>query len=808
MLMHPFRRVVRPLFQRPAFSLVVILTLAVGLGANTAIFSWLHGVLLQPLPYPDADRLVTVWEDHTLRGGPEDEWTGYSTFRDWREGSRVWEAIAAYSRWAPNLVNPSGGVPPEQLTGLAVTRDWFQVLGIAPEQGREFTPAEDGPEGENVVVLSHSLWQARFPERSEIVGETVPLDGESYTVVGVMPARYEPLFPGVEIWRPLSLDPSRNDRGAYFIQVVGRLKPGISLDAAHGDMDRVATQIAELEPAAYENVGVRLIPLQERLVGAAKPAILALTGAVALLLLVACANVANLLLVHAVSRRQEMAVRASLGAGRGRLARQLVAECMLLAVAGGAAGLLLAWWGTKLLVAMAPSGTPRIDEVAMSPIVILFALALSGLTGLAFGVAPALRGSRLDLADVLRPGGRVEGAGQGRLRATLVVAETALALCLLVGAGLFAKSFWGLTRVDLGFDPEGVVTTSVRLTGERYEERSARVQFWKQLTQALEDRGDILHAAASTSLPMGGAGSDFSYFVEGTEPPPEGHEPGVWYRMVTPEFFDTLGIDLVAGEPFDGSETRDDPRVVVVSQRFADRWFPGESAIGRRMKSGSHTDDSPWMTIVAVVADVRDRSPMLPTRDDVYLPASQYGPRQVNVSVVPRQGVDVGSALREELFELDASLPMTDPVRLSESVSASLWLPRLAGQVVSVFATAALALASLGIYGVLAHAVVRRRKEMGIRAALGADRAGLVLMVLRQGLGLAALGLVAGLGLALLLTKILSSALEGLLHGVEATDPVVLGATASVLLLAAGLASWLPARRASRADPAVCLREE
>ena len=806
-MLHALRRAARPLVQRPAFSLVVILTLAVGIGANAAIFSLVNGVLLQPLPYPDANRLVTVWEDHTLRGGPEDEWTGYSTFRDWQAESDSWEAIAAYSGWTPNLIAQAGSAPPEQLNGLAVTREWFRVLGFQPAQGREFTAAEDGPEGEKVAIVSHAFWRSRL-EGANVVGQQVALDGQSYAVVGVMPESYEPLFPGVEIWRPLALDPARDDRGGYFIQVVARLKADAGLEAAQTDMDRVAALVSEKAPAAYENVGVNLIPLHDRLVGAAKPALLALTGAVGLLLLVACANVANLLLVHAVSRRQEMAVRASLGAGRGRLARQLVAERLLLAVAGGAAGMVLACWGTKLLVAMAPAGTPRIEDVAMSPAVVLFALGLSMVTGLAFGVVPALRGSRLDLAEVLRPGGRVESAGQGRLRSSLVVAETALALCLLVGAGLFAKSFWGLTQVDLGFDPEGVVTTSVRATGERYEERETRIQFWKQLTAALEARSDIEHAAATTGLPMGGAGSDFSYFVEGTEPPPDGHEPAIWYRMVTPGYFETLGISLVAGEPFDGTETRDGQRVIAVSQRFAERWFPDESPIGRRIKSGSHAEDSPWMTVVAVVADVRDRSPMLPTRDDAYLPASQFGPGQMNVAVVPKPGADAASAIREELRTLDAALPMTEPSPLADSVSASLWLPRLAGQVVSVFAAVALALASLGIYGVLAHAVVRRRKEMGIRAALGANRAGLVRLVLRQGLGLAALGLVVGLGLSVLLAKTLASTLESLLHGVDATDPAILAATAAVLLLTAALASWLPARRASRTDPAVCLREE
>lgn len=800
------RQSVRPLVQHPAFSAVVILTLAVGLGANAAIFSLVHGVLLQPLPYPDADRLVTVWEDHTLRGGPEDEWTGYSTFRDWRDESTSWEAIAAYSGWTPNLVSGEGSAP-EQLNGIAVTRDWFRVLGISPVQGREFTVAEDAPEGENVVIVSHGFSQARLGGAAA-AGQTVPLDGESYTVVGVMPAGYEPLFAGVEIWRPLSLDPARDDRGGYFIQVVARMMDGTSLEAAQTDMDRVAAIVRDKAPGAYDDIGVHLMPLHDRLVGAAKPALLALTGAVGLLLLVACANVANLLLVHAVARRQEMAVRASLGAGRGRLASQLVGESLVLALAGGAAGLVLGSWGTKLLVAMAPAGTPRIDEVAMSPAVVLFALGLALVTGLAFGVVPALRGSRIDLAEVLRPGGRVESASQNRLRVSLVVAETALALCLLVGAGLFTKSFWGLTRVDLGFDAEGVVSSSVRLTGEQYEERSARIQFWQRLTRALEARSDVEHAAASTQLPMGGAGSDFSYFVEGTEPPPEGHEPAVWYRMVTPDFFDTLGIQLVAGEPFDGSEVRDGQRVIAVSQRFAERWFPGENPIGRRMKSGSHDSDSNWMTIVAVVADVRDRSPMLPTRDDAYLPVSQYGNGQMNVAIVPKPGADAASALREELRRLDASLPMTEPVALAESVSASLWLPRLAGQVVSVFAAVALALASLGIYGVLAHAVVRRRKELGIRAALGADRRGLVRLVLRQGLGLAALGLVVGLGLSALLARALSALLDGLLHGVDATDPAIHAATAGVLLLTAALASWLPARRASRTDPAVCLREE
>ncbi len=803
-LMSLVRRSLRPLIQRPAYAFIMIIGLAIGIGANTSIFSLVNGVLLQPLPYPASDRLVTVWEDHTLRDGPKDEWTGYSTFRDWRSGAETFEAMAAYSGWAPNL-GAEAGATPEQLTGMVVSHDWFRVLGTQPRLGRFFLEEEDNDGAETVVVLSHSLWQRRFGGDPSWVGRTISLDEAPATVIGILPEDHETLLAGVEIWRTLGLSPSGSDRGNYFLQVVGRLKPEVELQRAEADLERVTSAIALEHPAEYEGVEITLIPLQDRLVGAAKPAILALAGAVGLLLLVTCVNVANLLLVSAIGRQQELAIRAGLGASRGRLIGRLLAESSVLAAIGGLAGLVLASWGTRFLVAMAPAGTPRIHEVTLNPTVAAFAVGLSVFTGLGFGILPAIRASRIDLAQTLRPGGRVESEKQGRLRSALVVAETALALCLLVGAGLLAKSFWTVTRVDVGFQADGVVSSTVVLPTARYEERQERVVFFDKLVHAIEARPEISAAAGATSVPLSGSGSDFSYYVEGAPIPEPGRGPAAWYRMVTPSYFETLGIQVLKGEPFNASHGLDTPKVIAVSERFAKRWFGDSEALGKRMKLGGHDSDRDWMTIVAVVADVRDRSPMLPTRDDVYLAHSQWGNARLTLAVKSLAGPESATtAIQAELERLDPSLSASQATLLSESLSDTLWLPRLAGQVLSAFALAALILAALGLYGVLSQTVQMRRKEMGIRSALGAARKDIIGLVLRQGLGLAAMGLVLGA----VISVGLSSVMESLLHGVEPTDPQVFMVTAAVMMLAAGLAAWLPARQASEADPMVSLRED
>ena len=797
------RTSVRPLTQRPAYSFIMIVGLAIGIGANTSIFSLVNGVLLQPLPYPQSDRLVTVWEDHSLREGPTDEWTGYSTFRDWRQGAETFEALAAYSGWLPNLGVESGGTP-EQLNGMVVSHDWFRVLGAQPELGRFFTPQEDHDGAETVVVLSHSLWQRRFGGDAGLVGQTIRLDDRPTTVIGVLPEGHQSLVDGTEIWRPLGLSPSRDDRGNYFLQVVGRLSSGVDLERAEADLERVTQGIASRYPAEYEGVQITLIPLQDRLIGAARPAILALAGAVGLLLLVTCVNVANLLLVSAIGRRQELAVRASLGAGRGRLIGRLLAESSVLAAIGGLGGWALAIWGTRLLVAMAPAGTPRIHEVGLDSTVAAFAVGLSMLTGLAFGMLPAIRASRVDLAQVLRPGGRVEGVRQGRLRSALVVAETALALCLLVGAGLLVKSFWTVTRVDLGFQAEGIVATTVSLPSARYE-RPERVDFFDRLVRSLEARPEIESVAAASSLPMAGPGSDFSYYVEGAPIPEPGRGPAAWYRMVSPGYFETLGIQVLAGETFHPGHRLDTPKVIAVSERFAKRWFGDSEAVGKRMKMGDHDSDGDWMTIVAVVADVRDRSPMQPTRDDVYLAHSQWGNGNMSLAIQSPAGLEAAStAVRAEMGRLEPTLSASPAILLSERVSDTVWLPRLASQVLGAFALAALILAALGLYGVLAQTVQMRRKEMGIRAALGAGHKDIIGLILRQGLGVTALGLLLG-GVA---SVALSGVIESLLHGVEPTDPQVFVVTTVVMMAAAGLAAWLPAQRASRADPMRSLRED
>ncbi|MEM7350749.1 MAG: ABC transporter permease [Acidobacteriota bacterium] len=794
----------RTLVKRPGFAAVAVLTLALGIGANTAIFSIVYGIMLKPLPLPEPQQLVTVWENREARGGPVDEWTNGANFLDWRERNRVFESLAVYGGWNADL---SGAGEPERLLGEIVSPEYFRLLGMAPARGRDFQAAEGQPGAEGVVVLSHELWQRRFGADPEIVGRSLTLNDSSFNVIGVLPAGFRsPFSPDARVWRTRTIDPSSDDRGNAYLRVVGRLRSDVGLAEARDDMARVAAEIAEQYPAEYRDVGASIVPLREQIAGPGRPALLALLGTVGFVLLIACANVANLLLGRSAERQREIALRATLGAGRSRLARQLLTESLLLAFVGGGLGILLGVWGQEILRALAPPAAPRLDEVAIDGTVVGFSFGLMLLTGILFGSAPALQASRLELSGALRNSrGSVGSLFRRRLRAALVVGELALALALLVGAGLLVRSFDSLQRVEPGFAPDRVVAFGLQLPQTRYEAPQQIAGFYADLVERLARHPGVESAATISSLPLSGSDSDVTITVEGLPPAQPGDEPAAWYRQITPGYFATLGIRTVQGRSLEAGDRADTAPVVMVNETLARRYFAGADPIGRRLKLGGPDSQRPWREIVGVVADIHARNLARPPVDEIYLAQAQMPTRQTNVILRLAEGQTGALALvRAEVDGLDANLPVGAPVALDQLVARSVAIPRFTTQMLTAFALLALVLAAVGIYGVMAYSVSQRTREIGIRMALGAERSSVVRLVVGQGLGLTLAGLALGVGTALALGQ----GLEALLFGISPTDPATFAATAALLIAVGTLACYLPARRAAQVDPVVSLRDE
>ena len=803
---HDLRFALRSLAKSPAFALTVVVTLALAVGATTAVYSAVHGILLSPLPFPAADELVTVWEDRSARGGPESEWTGRSNFRDWQRRSHAFSSLTALLGFAADLGDAGR---PERLNGAAVSHEYFSTLGVQPALGRDFRAAEETPGNEYVAILSHELWQRRFAGDPEIVGSTVRLSDQAYEVIGVLPPGFDaPMQPAAEVFVPLDFPADLVDRGNAYVRVIGRRATGVSQAAAGDDMDRVGRGIAAEHPIHYEQVGVVLEPLRDTLVANARTPLQVLFGAVVLVLMIACANVANLVLVRATVREEELAVRTALGAPRGRLVRALLAEGMLLAAAGGAAGLFLATWGVDLLRTMAPAGTPRVEGIALDGGVVLFAAAVTLATGLAFGLVPAWSASRPRLRQVLGGDGR-GGAASARgsgLRRGLVVAEIAVGLALLAGAALLLRSLDELGRVDVGLDTAGVAVGSVLLPSESYPEEAQVHDFYDRLLAALDADPAVESAGAVSVLPLSGGQLDVSFVLDG-ETVEAGREPGTDMRTVSPDYFATLGIPVLAGRPFDRRDAATTPKTVVVSQRFVDRFIPAGDPLGRRLKLGAVDNDQPWRTIVGVVGGVRDNQVAKEPDPELYLPLTQGRMRFATLVARGRGDGETAAerataALHRALAAVDPDRPLAGAGSMDELVATSLAPSRFVTGLLATFAGVALLLALVGIYGVMACAVGQRRREIGVRIALGADRGRVIGLVLAGGGRLVALGVVLGLGLSLALGR----GLVGLLYGVEPWDPWTLAVVALLLAGAALGACWLPARRASRFDPVAVLR--
>ncbi|HEX2188842.1 MAG TPA: ABC transporter permease [Longimicrobiaceae bacterium] len=796
------RHAFRSLRRSPGFTLVAVLTLALGIGANASIFSVVNAVLLRPLPYPEPERLVRLLTEEGGERGPN---VTPPDFLDVESRSRVFSAVAAYGHGTAAL---SGDGEPLRLATARTSAGFFRTLGVAPALGRGFLPGDNLPGSEPVVVLGHGLWTQRFGGDPAVVGRRVVLDGRPTTVVGVMPAGFD--YPaGREAWTPLEYSEGfagEESRFNYSVEAVARVRPGVAPERVRADLDAVMAAIHEAEPRKA-TVSLVPVPLREHLLGDARTPLLVLSGAVGLVLLIACANVANLFLARASSRRGEFAVRTALGAGRGRLVRQLLAEGAVLGTLGGAAGLLLAGWGTEALVALQPQGLPRLDEVAVDGATLAFVAGAALLTVLLVGLAPAMRATRPDLAQTLRDAAGARGErGGNRLRSGMVVAQLALSVVLLAGAGLLAKSFARLMAVDPGFRTEGALAFEVVLPSSAYESDAQVDAFYGQLTEGLRGLPGVRSVGAAVSLPLTGFGMGSAFSVEGRAPARPGDGQEIQVRAATPDFFRTLGIPLVRGRLFSAEDRAGAPPVVLLNRAAARRFFPAEDPLGKRITlTWTRKDEPVGGTVAGVVADVREFGLDQDTRPTLYVAHAQVPLRRMEV--VLRTGADplaLAPAVRREVAALDPALPVAGVRTLDALVEESVSARRFYLLLLGVFAAAALALAAVGVFGVMSYSVARRTREIGLRMALGAHAGRMQRMVLREALVLAALGIALGLAGALAATRLL----RALLFQVGATDPATFLAVAAVLAAAALLASWLPARRATRVDPMVALRAE
>jgi putative ABC transport system permease protein len=798
------RYALRSLRKNPGFTAVALATVALGIGINTAIFSAVHGILFRPLAYPEPNRLVTVWENLDARGGPTTEWTGRSTFTDWREHNRTFAAMAAVTAWGPNL---TGIDRPDVLAGALVSPDYFRVLGVEPAIGRGFLADEETPGKDNAVVLSHEMWLQRFGGDPDILSRSLTLNGLPHAITGIMPPGFEaPIITGAGIWSPLPIDRSREDRGNYFLRVVGRLAPEVSQETASADMNRVAAAIALEHPVDYRNVGVTLVPLRDTIVGPARTPLLVLLGAVGLILLIACANVANLLLARGSVRERELAVRTALGAGRLRLIRQLLTESVVLALSGGALGLALGMWGTDVLVRFAPAGMPRANEIGLHPTVFLFAIAASVITGLLFGLAPALGLSSEQTVHALREraNGTPTEAG-GRLRGALVVVELAMGMAVLAAAGLLLRSFAELRSVDPGFRVDHTLSARLVFPPARYPDGAEISSFLRELEGRLRTAPGAPSVGAVTVVPLSGMITDISFVIEGRVPPP-GEEPAADSRRATPGFFRTLRIPLIRGRLFEETDREDATPVALISESLARRHFAREDPVGQRIKVGGVRDpESPWWTIVGVVGSVRSRALDRVPEPEIYVPAAQRPAR--GWSIVLRADGDataLGPALREAVWAIDPDMAISQLATLEQLFATSIAPQRFLSWLLGTFAALAVLLGAVGIYGVMTFMVSRRAREIGIRMALGASPTDVLRAVMRRGLWLT----LGGLGLGLAAAAAASRALSSLLYEVSPTDPVTLGGVAALMAGTALFACYWPARRATRLDPMVTLRTE
>ena len=800
----------RMLVKKPGFTVIAVFTMALGIGANTAIFSVVNAVLLNPLPFSEPDRLIRIYgrflaisQDNMSASVPE--------FTDYREQTTSFEQIAGYDDFSANLTPKDG--EPERVEALLVTPELFSVLKVSPQSGRVFLPEEAQDGNDDVVLISDELWRRRFGADPNLLGEKVIVNGRNHSVIGIMPHGFA--FPQrTELWKPLWFPAEQYDqqrRGSRGVEVIGRLKQSVSLLEAQTETDHLAAQLTQQYPRNYESRGwsIGVVPLLDDYVGDARKGLLVLLGAVAFVMLIACANVANLSLTRATERRREIAVRLALGAGRLRVTRQLLTESVLLAFAGGAAGLLLAFWGAGLLLRFAPSDLPRIHEVRVDGRVLAFTFAISLVTGILFGLVPALAASNPDLNETLKEGGRggTGSAKRQRMRSAFVIAEITLALVLLVGAGLMLKSFWRLQRVDPGFNPEGVLTMRMMLPFEIYQKSAQRGAFYRQALERIKSAPGVEAVSATSRVPLTQGGNSGTISGENSAVGPTDLPVEAEWRLVTPDYFQAIGTPLIAGRAFTEADSEGAPPVAIVDESFAARYYPNEDPVGKRIKRGKLDSNRPWMTIVGVARHVQSRRLDATSGVQVYFPFYQ-DPTAYNMSLVVRTSaadpLSLSGTVRAAIQSLDNNQPVYDVFTLKQIVGDSMAQRRFSMLLMGMFAVIALALAAVGIYGVMSYSVAQRTHEIGIRVALGAQTGDVLRLVIGQGMTLTMIGVAIGLAAALALTRLL----ETLLFGISATDWATYAEIAALLAAVALLACYLPARRATKVDPMIALRQE
>jgi predicted permease len=803
----------RTLAKNKGFTLVSVLVLAVGIGANSAIFSVVNAVLLRPLPYPEPERLVVLWGDKEANEGHAV--VSYPDLEDWRAQTRTLEDVAAFNQSGALL---QGDGEPQPMSGANVSAELFSALRVRPALGRVFTREEDRNGAPPVIMIGHALWQRRFNSDPKIVGQQIRVGGGgvSTTVVGVLPPGFT--FPAqaerTDFLRPMAqaLAERATMRSSYSMPVLARLKPGATAQEADAEMRAIAARIEQQYPDEGFRLGRQLVPLEEEVVGSPlRRSLFVLLGAVGLVLLIGCANIAHLLLARAATRHREMAIRTALGASRTRVIRQLLTESLLLSVIGGGLGLLLAMWGVDLLIASSPVDIPRLKDVALDSRVVAFTLSISVLTGIIFGLAPALQAARVDLNDVLKEGGRGAsvGASRSRLRAALVVAEVALSLVLLVGAGLLLKSFAKLTNVDPGFDPQDVTATSITLAKQKYPTDERRLAAFSEIVARARGVPGVESAAVIYPLPMSGTTTSNTFVIEGRAEPSPRDKTAANYRAISPDYFRVMRTRLVRGRAFDERDRADAPQVVIVNESFARRYFAGEEPVGKRIAiERGPVDDArqPPREIVGVAADVRHEALDAEAGEEFYVPYAQAPEASMNLVVREAGGATGATAagVREAIRQVDKDQYVPAVRRMADLVAGSVARRRFNAMLTGLFAAVALLLASIGIFGVTAYTVAMRTHEIGVRMALGARAADVLRLVLWQGLRL----ILFGVGLGLLGSLAMTRVLAGMLYGVTPTDAPTFAAVSLLLTVVALLACYVPARRATRVDPMIALRYE
>jgi putative ABC transport system permease protein len=794
----------RTLIKKPGFTAVAVMALVLGIGANTAIFSVVNAVLLRPLPYKDPDQIMMVFESRPQRGIAKTLVT-LPEFLDWRSRNQAFQDMVAFDSLSQSRTDGGG---PQRVISFVASPNVFSMLGVEAALGRTFRPEEERFGDHHVIVLTDGYWKRQFGADPNVLNRALTLDGESYTIVGVLPPGFRFPLENVEadFWRPLSY---RNEnledlRGEHTLRIIARLKPGVSVEQAQAEMNLVTGAIAQQYPKSNTDHGATVISMHEQVVGKVRPALFVLLGAVGFVLLIACANVANLLLARATARQKEVAIRVAIGASRPRLIRQFLTESVLLALVGGMFGLLLALWGVDLLLANSPGDIPRLKDVGLDWRVLAFTVSATLLTGLVFGLAPALQASKTNLNEALKEGGRTSGgaAARQRVRSLFVVIQVALALVLLIGAGLLIRSFMRLRQVDPGFDPENVLTMNIAMPESKYPTSQQQTQFLGELLRRIKNVPGVEHASAVEPLPLSSSDLVLSFVIQGQPPADPGAKTSANWRTVGPDYFHTMNIPLARGRYFTEQDDERSQKVIIINQSMAERYFPDKDPLGQQLTIGYNRATC---EIVGVVGDVRHLGLDTEAGAEMYTPFSQTPWEAMSLVLrTSSEPASVVAAVRGQVESLDSEMPVSGVRTMETILSNSVASPRFNMMLLAIFAAVALVLAAVGIYGVISYSVTQRTHEIGIRMALGAKETDVLRMVVGQGMVLAMIGVAAGLAGAFAVTRLMSK----LLYGVSTTDPATFALISLLLVAVAVVSSYIPARRATRVDPMVALRYE